>query len=91
MAGPGAEALARSEAGHHEEAPGAADQLVFAARYGEVLGAEGRFSEEVVQHPHWVAAAADRKEFEIGLGARKGLVHPEQHKGWERLDAAPAC
>ena len=52
LAEPEAVAPVRPEGGHHEEVPGAADQLVFAARYGEVLEVEGRFSEEVVQRPH---------------------------------------
>ena len=41
MAGPEAAAPVRSEAGHHEEVPGAADPPGFAARYGEVLEAGG--------------------------------------------------
>lgn len=52
LAGPEAAAPARSEVVHREEVPGAADQLVFAARYGEVLEAGARFSAEVVQRPH---------------------------------------
>ena len=52
LAGPEAAAPVRSEAGHHEEVPGAADPLGFAARYGEVLEAGARSSEEAVQHLH---------------------------------------
>ena len=52
LAGPEAAAPAQSAVGHHGEVPGAADQLVFAARYGEVLEAADPFSVEVVQRPH---------------------------------------
>lgn len=90
LAGPEVVAPACSEAGHHEEVPGAAGQLVSAVRYEEGLEAVGRFSAEVAQRPHSVGALG-RRESEVGLGVRTGLVHLGQHKGWARLDAALAC
>jgi hypothetical protein len=83
-------ALALLEVGHRGEVPVEVGPLVSAAHYGGVLGAEGLFSAEAVQRPHQ-AAAAGRKESEVDLEARKGLLHLERHKGWEQLDAEPAC
>lgn len=90
LAGPEAAAPVRLEAGHHGGDLGEVGQLVSVAHYEEVLEAVGRFSAVVVQRPRWVAAAG-RKESEVGLGVRKGLVRLEQRTGWERLDVVPAC
>jgi hypothetical protein len=52
LAEPAAGAPACSEAGHHEEVPGAAGQLVFAARYEGGLEVGDRFSAEVDRRSH---------------------------------------
>jgi hypothetical protein len=88
LAGLEAAALALTAAVHHGEGPGEEGPQV-SVHCEEVLEEVDRFFAEVVQLPH--RAVAGRKESEVDLEARRGSVHPEQRKGWEQLDAEPAC
>jgi len=91
-AGPGAvaAALALLGAGRHGEVPEEVGPRVSAVHYEGDLEVGARSSAAAVPRPHQ-AAAADRKGFEVGSVARKGLDRLEPRKGWERLDAGPAC
>lgn len=78
LAGPGEEALAPTEAGHHGEGLGEAGPQV-SARCVEVLEAVGQYAAEADRHLHWVVAG--RKGSEADFGERKGWVLLAQHKG----------